>query len=309
LEETLVAVLQNRPSGCEIIVVLDEPYDDPYDLTDEVRFIQAPQGAGLARSANVGVEASDSPVVHLLLAGTAVDDGWADVALERFGDPQVAGVAPVVVELNFPNRTVEAGATYSAGGKVRPLAVGRPVHEIQERLPKIERRLTGPSRLAGFYRRSALDLIGLFSEDVGDGLTALDAAMSFRQMGLRTVLEPQCRVQTTLPHSGRTSAFRKALEAERFFWRWAPSRGWARSLMCHLVELAAESVRGFPRPVMFSRWAGRTLGSLSIGSHRHHAEYLDCCGKDVQAILPMVGESLPAFGQDPTERFDQRDAA
>ena len=35
LEDTLVSVLENRPADCQIVVVLNQPYDDPYDLKDE----------------------------------------------------------------------------------------------------------------------------------------------------------------------------------------------------------------------------------------------------------------------------------
>jgi hypothetical protein len=229
------------------------------------------------------------------------------VALERFDDSQVAVVAPLIVDAR--ERTVAAGTTYHAGGKVRPLAVGCPAREIREEHPRLKRRLTGPSWLAGFYRRSALDMVGLFSERVGDRLTAVDAAMSFRRLGLRTVLEPRCLVQAGVADSGRTGAFRQALEAERFFWRWAASRGWALSLAAHLVEWAAETARGFPRPVMFSRWAGRALGLLSVGSHRRHIERLDCCQRNVHSIVPMVPESPLHVRHDRSKTSLRRDAA
>ena len=37
---SLVSVLQNRPADCEIVVVHDESYHDPYDLAGEVRFVR-----------------------------------------------------------------------------------------------------------------------------------------------------------------------------------------------------------------------------------------------------------------------------
>ena len=42
LEDTLVSVLENRPDESEIVVVLARPYADPWNLRDEVRFVQAP---------------------------------------------------------------------------------------------------------------------------------------------------------------------------------------------------------------------------------------------------------------------------
>ena len=55
LEDTLVSVLENRPDSCEIIVVLDEVYEDPYELKDEIRFDRAPPGAGLVAGANLAI--------------------------------------------------------------------------------------------------------------------------------------------------------------------------------------------------------------------------------------------------------------
>ena len=40
VERTLVSVLENRPTDCEVFVALNQPYSDPYDLKDEVRFVQ-----------------------------------------------------------------------------------------------------------------------------------------------------------------------------------------------------------------------------------------------------------------------------
>ena len=41
LESTLVSVLENRPRDCEVIVVSNRKYDDPYSLAGEVTFIEA----------------------------------------------------------------------------------------------------------------------------------------------------------------------------------------------------------------------------------------------------------------------------
>ena len=44
LDDTLLSVLENRPARCEIVVVHNRPYHDPYHLCEEVRFIQAEAG-------------------------------------------------------------------------------------------------------------------------------------------------------------------------------------------------------------------------------------------------------------------------
>ncbi len=55
LEHSLVSLLAHRPRSSEVLVVLNSPYDDPYSLTDEVRFIAAAPGAGWVESVNTGL--------------------------------------------------------------------------------------------------------------------------------------------------------------------------------------------------------------------------------------------------------------
>ena len=69
LEETLVSVLENRPDDCEIVVGLGCEYDDPWNIREEVRFVQAPPGTSLVACINLGVAASTGRVVHVLAAG------------------------------------------------------------------------------------------------------------------------------------------------------------------------------------------------------------------------------------------------
>ena len=48
LETTLVSVLERRPEACEVFVVLNVPYHDPYHLQGEIQILQAPRGQGLS---------------------------------------------------------------------------------------------------------------------------------------------------------------------------------------------------------------------------------------------------------------------
>ena len=47
MEETLVSVLEHRPDDCEIVVALGCDYADPWNIREEVRFVQAPAGSSL----------------------------------------------------------------------------------------------------------------------------------------------------------------------------------------------------------------------------------------------------------------------
>ena len=83
-EATLASVLQNRPDDCEVLVVQPRTYDDPYELKDDVRFVQAPADATLIDLINVGVEKSTGEIVHLLSCEVEVEEGWTQPALKHF---------------------------------------------------------------------------------------------------------------------------------------------------------------------------------------------------------------------------------
>ena len=70
LESSLVSVLQNRPPDCEIIVVNDEGYHDPYALAGEVRFVRTPADTSELDRLNRGVRClSVSAGAHTAPAG------------------------------------------------------------------------------------------------------------------------------------------------------------------------------------------------------------------------------------------------
>ena len=85
-EDTLVSVLENQPERSEVVVVLNEPYDDPYELRGEVKFVEAPPGADLVDCFACGLAASNAPVVHMIASGFEATPGWADAALARFAE-------------------------------------------------------------------------------------------------------------------------------------------------------------------------------------------------------------------------------
>lgn len=94
LESTLLTVLENRPSDCEVIVVHDGSYADPYDLADEVVFVDTEPNANVIAKLNAGLMAACSPHVGFVLDGVLVTEDWAEESLEILDeDPQVASVA------------------------------------------------------------------------------------------------------------------------------------------------------------------------------------------------------------------------
>jgi GT2 family glycosyltransferase len=269
LDDTLLSVLENRPANCEVLVVHNEPYHDPYHLSDEVRFVEAERGASMAACVNRGLDASHSPVVHVLACGIQVSPGWADAALRHFGDPDVAAVGAVVVDRDDSRKIISAGFGYRAEGTAWRLGQQIEPSDILAG----QQDFRGPDTLAAFYRKSAVEAVGGLSNWVGDSLAGIDLALALRHAGFRAVLEPQCLAHAGSDAIRAESAFRFGRHAERLFWRWASSHGRLSSLAGHVALAAGQCVIGLWRPSLLLQLAGRAWGLLpAIFTNRRPAQ-------------------------------------
>jgi len=278
LERTLVSVLENRPPACEVIVVLNGEYADPYQLKDELLFVEAPRGAGLAQSARLGIQASAAPIVHVLASGVEVVERWTDAVMPHFADPAVAAVAPTVMDAQRRDRIVATAVRYRAGG-------GRAL-ETDYRRTSSKKAVVGPVGIAAFYRKAVLELVeqalpATLGEDVAD----VELALTLKHIGLRCVFEPQSQVYARLEQSQRSRGFRAALSAERLFWRSAPAVGWTAALASHPFVVLGELARSVPRPAAITQLTARLLGCCTIGSHARHHRRLNELKAHVEASL------------------------
>ncbi|MGD0901183.1 MAG: glycosyltransferase [Thermoguttaceae bacterium] len=299
LEDTLVSVLENRPADCEILVVLSQPYGDPYALAGEVRFIpcaaigdafleaqrrlsppvgsaDTPQRSALADCVAVGLAASKASIVQVLSCGVEATPGWTDAAMAEFNDPGIAVVAPVIVDRFERRKVLSAGMKYTAGGAVRRIAAGRPL----ERLVHQPGALCTAEVLASFYRKAALQSVMPWLDHTGGCLAGADWALALEHAGYRSIVEPGCLVAASKDVLAAPSALAHGMAAERLFWRWAPTRGWTRSLAGHAGRVALECLGCLVRPSTICRLVGRFWVGLQIPSHRQHWQRL------VQPIAP-----------------------
>lgn len=266
MEDSLVSILENRPDDCQIVVVLNEVYADPYDLKNEVRFVYAPIGCKPVECLNRGLDAAEGEIVHVLMPGAEVSPGWSEVALAHFQDRRVAAVAPLILRPDDPHRVVSAGLEYRRGGSFRRscragqlAAVGRQT-----------RATLGPDMLAGFYRKSAIDAVDRFCGETGTAYAAVDLALKLRHAGYDCVFEPDCRMYADERIAAAEAVVLETLQAERLFWRWAPSQGLLRSLPAHALTVCWDVLAAFSRPTMLGRIVGRFLGLCGIGLHGRH---------------------------------------
>ena len=262
LEQTLVSVLENRPDRTEILVVVNDQYDDPYHLEGEVRFVAAPHGAGLADCVNSGVAAARAPIVHLLGCGTTVHEGWAELPLGHFRDPHVGAVAPLVLRRwsrEAEPRVVSAGLDYQAAG----IRVCRGAGRLANGQYDAATPVLGPSASAAFYRKACLDeLFTCFDAQLGDRLADVDLALRLRRAGHLAVCEPRSRVEVHAASSSHSSPLAESRFAERLFWRHLDrSRAWGTKLM-HFLTIVGESATGLPFPRALTQPIGRMLGWL-----------------------------------------------
>ncbi len=292
LEDTLLSVLENRPDDSEILVVLDEPYDDPYELKDEIRFLQTAAGATFVQSVNLAISESRAPLIHLLACGCQVEEGWTDRAVAAFDDPTVATVVPLVLAPGESPRVLAAGMTYRPGGVVRTLGHGL----VPAAAVACGKHVLAPSALAAFYRKSALELVGLFSQEIVDWLATIDLGLALEHAGFQTVLEPECRIVAARTLKRPVGAFRRSLELERLFWRWGPRGGWMTALTIHSAIVAAEAL-GALVTLKPSLLAGRLTGLTQIGAHRRQYQRLEQIRQLSPNASPTV--ALPHFLRDP----------
>ncbi len=268
LESTLISVLEKRPDGCEVLVVLNTPYDDPYHLKDEIRFVESP-GSNWVSCATLGIRVSRAPIVHLLSAGCEVAGGWADWALRHFVQPDIAAVAPVLLNSADERQVLAAGVRYRAGGRrtvstALPAALGESIE------------ILGPTLDAAFFRKSALELLS-------DGLPTMlgavaadvDLALTMRWAGFRAILEPRCQIRAPQLLAPPSSGYEQGLIAERLFWRNARMSPRWLSLLTHPLVVAGELVASLARGTTLTQIAGRVRGFLSASDYRLHYQWLN----------------------------------
>jgi hypothetical protein len=295
LETTLVSVLEHRPDDCEIIVVLNRPYADPYGLEDEIRFVEF-RGAGMAACATLGIQLSRASIVHVLAAGLEVAEGWTAAALPHFADPEIAAVAPVIRDSRNPACVLAAGVRYHRGGR-------RSVCKAAPNSAASRSRALGPSIDAGFYRKSALEALGDgLPTNLGDELADVDLALGLHYAGFETVVEPQCAVFADRLADSDRGGFRTGLHAERLFLRNLPVTGWLPAFLLHPYAVAEELLRSLPRGSTLTQIAGRLAAWFSLADYRLHHHLLsvareivnrEIAERAVIAKLPVPEEAAP----------------
>jgi hypothetical protein len=255
---TLVSVLQNRPADCEVLVVHTAPYDDPYSLRSEVRFIES-RGGSLCELLNPAIDEAVGEVLHVVGCGLEVTENWTVAAMGHFNDPEVAAVSPVVFKAD--RKTLAAAGVYWSIGGARRVVTDRRI--ISPGSGRLRARIHGPTLAAAFYRRDVLVALGGFDVALGDGLADASVALDIQALGRLHVCEPGSQIVRTNDHvNAELNGLAGGRAAERLFWRHAIRRGLSLSVGLHTIAIAADAVRS-GRLVSL---VGRGLGGLEFGA-------------------------------------------
>lgn len=201
LEDTLLSVLENRPRDCEIIVAHDGSYSDPYQLADEVLFVETNDGASRVGKLNEALYAACAPVVHMLAEGVRITEGWCEGPVESIQSQAAAAVTPLL-------QTTDGRSLRYAGLDAQSLAK-RGLQVVKNNCAPVA--CAGPIMAAGFYSRRLLLGLGGILEAVDAQVADVDLALSLKQLGLKCSVDPSSVV---LAKSSIASPRRDAVVAQ-----------------------------------------------------------------------------------------------
>lgn len=275
-ENTLASVLQFRPEDCQVWVVHNKPYDDPWELSGEVNFLHC-DARSEVELVERGWRHSSSQYVHILRCGYEATQDWADEALAHFQEERTASAVPVIVPRQNRHQLAAAGVSLTRHAVRHVVGEGWLLKDVTNQL---RTTILGPTLAAGFYCRAALEQAGGFDRRLDMQGADIDLACTLRQLGFSTCLVESSIVlgPAELP---AVAGFRAALLAARLYWRYAPRpRIWA-----HVVRTVQVVGR-----IRRCRSMGQVLGELS-GSL---LGYLETLGRRSMQS-PARGPSAPVI--------------
>lgn len=211
LERCLTSVLAQTYPSFEVVLVDNGSTDGSVALVREqfpsVRVIAAGENLGFAKANNVGIRATDSPLVATLNNDTWVEPDWLEQLVRVMeSDPQacaersrrIGTCASKMLFAHQPDIINSAGVCVDPVGIAWDRLGGVPETADVEEPMDVFAACAG----AALYRRTMLDDVGLFDEDYFIYLEDVDLSWRSQLMGWRTVYVPQARVYHV--HSGTT---------------------------------------------------------------------------------------------------------
>ncbi|WP_145172326.1 glycosyltransferase family A protein [Rubripirellula lacrimiformis] len=287
-ENTLVSVLENQPADSEILVCHDGRYANPFELSDEVRFVTS-ESNRFVDLVDAGAFAAQGQFVHILADGMRATQGWTAGAIEKF-EHFDAGVVSPVIRSGDDNIILAAGWHDTADRLCKPADFGK------MDVPASKAKLIGAYLQASFWRRELLRTVC----EACDLQDELDASYAYewlaRTAGWRCVLADQSSViadDDEIPGEQPSLSRGKRLRAIRGCFRGGgSSAAYKASAFAMLANLF--------RPSMLGESIGQAFAaSLETKISRMiHPDEVLACGDDADTVI----HSLPNTGFTETRR-------
>jgi GT2 family glycosyltransferase len=199
----LDSLRRQRYRGFEAIVVDNASTDDSVELLrrdyPEVRLVQLPENRGLTGGVNAGIREAHGEIIVLLNNDTEADEQWLLEIVAALDAHPEAGMAATKMRL-FDRRDMlhSAGDYYRTDG----IPGNRGVWEEDAGQYDDDLGVFGPCGGAAAYRRSLLDEIGLFDEDLFMYCEDVDMAWRAQLAGHCCVFAPKAIVYHQLSATG-----------------------------------------------------------------------------------------------------------
>lgn len=272
LTECLQSVTAHAPTNTEIVVVDDASPGAMISRTVEqfatVRVIRLESQSGFCVAVNEGTRATSGDIVEVLNDDTKVSPGWAEPILQRFRQPKLAAVAPLVLYSPLEKDPIidSAGDSYFPGGVARKIHHGRRWSTVKLQAGPV----FGASGSSAFYRRSALEAVGGFDENFGAYFEDVELSYRLRAAGYRIEFEPSSIVHHHVGASyGRVPddalLEQQARNEERLFWRCTPWHLWWCAIPLHLLVLMGKA---------WKRWREGRLAPFLRGKRACFQDFL-----------------------------------
>jgi hypothetical protein len=251
-EDSLISVLENLPADCEVMVASDGSYDDPFELSDEVRFVTAPSNK-LVDLVAAATAQSRARFVHVLADGIRATSGWIDGAMEKFEHEDAAVVAPVI--WHQPSQRIVA-----AGWCDRQSRLCDPAQRNRKSVSTQFPNRIGAYLQASLWRREVL----LSMMDAFAGRDPVEASYAYeyllRAAGWRCVLAPESNLQFSsyrLPWEDTSASRGQRLRAIRSHFH--RNGGWGHALLAASRAVLANGAH----PGYLAEAVGQALAPLA----------------------------------------------
>jgi GT2 family glycosyltransferase/ADP-heptose:LPS heptosyltransferase len=230
----------------------------------DVRLIVNAANLGFAAANNVGIRATESPLIATLNNDAVPEPSWL-AALVRVAqnDPSLGSVASKMVSARDPESIDSCGIALDRAGIAWDRDGGYPAELVKRR-----QEVFGPCAGAALYRRAMLEDVGLFDEDYFAYLEDVDLAWRARLRRWRSYLAPDAVVRhehaATL---GDASPLKRYLLARNKVWTIAkclPARDLWRSLPLIVVYDVGAATFGVARQRDWASVRGRVAGLAAL---------------------------------------------